>query len=43
MLTLVGGRQRTLEEFRRLAKTAGLTLRSSQLLATGNSLVEIAR
>ncbi len=43
MLTLCGGRQRTLEEFRRLAKSTGLTLRSSQLLATGNSLVEIAR
>ncbi len=32
MLTLTGGRQRTLEEFRSLAESVGLTLRSSQLL-----------
>jgi 2,7-dihydroxy-5-methyl-1-naphthoate 7-O-methyltransferase len=41
MLTLGGGRQRTLDEFRRLAESAGLTLRSSTPLATGNSLVEL--
>lgn len=41
MLTLSGGRQRTLDEFRRLATSVGLTLRSSQQLATGNSLVEL--
>lgn len=40
MFTLSGGRQRTLDEFRRLAEPLGLALRSSQLLATGNSLVE---
>jgi 2,7-dihydroxy-5-methyl-1-naphthoate 7-O-methyltransferase len=43
MLTLVGGRQRTLDDFRRLGESVGLTLRSSQPLATGNSLVELAR
>lgn len=43
MLTLNGGRQRTLDEFRRLAESVGLALRSSQLLATGNSLVELGR
>ena len=43
MLTLTGGRQRTLDEFRRLAASAGLEVRSSQLLATGNSLVELRR
>lgn len=43
MLTLSGGRQRTLDEFRRLATSVGLALRSSQLLATGNSLVELVR
>jgi hypothetical protein len=41
MLTLVGGRQRTLTEFRQLAESAGLTLRSSQLLSSGESLVEL--
>jgi hypothetical protein len=41
MLTLSGGRQRTLEEFRRLAESVGLRLRSSRLLETGNSLVEL--
>jgi hypothetical protein len=40
MFTLVGGRQRTLDEFRRLGEAAGLALRSSWQLATGNSLVE---
>jgi 2,7-dihydroxy-5-methyl-1-naphthoate 7-O-methyltransferase len=43
ILTLTGGRQRTLDEFRRLAASAGLEVRSSQLLATGNSLVELRR
>jgi 2,7-dihydroxy-5-methyl-1-naphthoate 7-O-methyltransferase len=43
MLTLGGGRQRTLEEFRRLAAAVGMTLRSSTLLETGTSLVELGR
>jgi hypothetical protein len=43
MLTLVGGRQRTLDDFRRLADLVGLALRSSEPLATGNSLLELAR
>jgi len=43
MLTLSGGRQRSLDDFRRLCERVGLALRSSQLLATGNSLVELAR
>jgi 2,7-dihydroxy-5-methyl-1-naphthoate 7-O-methyltransferase len=41
MFTLGGGRQRTLGEFRSLAESVGLALRSSQLLATGNSLIEL--
>ncbi len=41
MLTLSGGRQRTLDEFRRVAESVGLTLHSSELLETGNSLVEL--
>ncbi len=43
MLTLSGGRQRTLDEFRGLAKSVGLELRSSRLLGTGNSLLELRR
>jgi hypothetical protein len=43
MLTLSGGGQRTLDEFLRLAESVGLTMRSSQPLATGNSLVELGR
>jgi hypothetical protein len=43
MFTLTGGRQRTLDEFRRLAASAGLEVRSSRPLETGNSLVEIGR
>jgi hypothetical protein len=43
MLTLTGGRQRTLDEFRRLAQSAGLELRASHPLETGNSLVELRR
>ena len=41
MFTLGGGRQRTLDEFRRLAESVGLELRSSQRLTTGNSLIEL--
>jgi 2,7-dihydroxy-5-methyl-1-naphthoate 7-O-methyltransferase len=41
MLTLVGGRQRTLSEFLQLAESVGLTIRSSQVLSTGDSLVEL--
>ena len=43
MLVVSGGGERTLEEFRRLAERAGLEVRSSQLLSTGNSLVELGR
>lgn len=42
MFTLGGGRQRTLDELRGLAESAGLALRSSQPLTTGNSLVELS-
>jgi hypothetical protein len=38
MLTLTGGRQRTEDEFRRLAESVGLELWSSRPLATGNAL-----
>jgi 2,7-dihydroxy-5-methyl-1-naphthoate 7-O-methyltransferase len=41
MFTLGGGRQRTLDESRRLAESVGLALRSSELLTTGTSLVEL--
>jgi 2,7-dihydroxy-5-methyl-1-naphthoate 7-O-methyltransferase len=41
MFTLTGGRERTVDEFRKLAKATGLTLRSAQPLATGNSLIEL--
>jgi 2,7-dihydroxy-5-methyl-1-naphthoate 7-O-methyltransferase len=41
MFTLGGGRQRTLDELRRLAESVGLELRSSQRLTTGNSLTEL--
>jgi hypothetical protein len=41
MLTLSGGQQRTLSEFRQLAESAGLTIRSSRALSSGNSLVEL--
>jgi hypothetical protein len=41
MFTLGGGRQRTLGEFRSLAESQGLAVRSSQLLETGNSLLEL--
>jgi hypothetical protein len=42
MLTLGGGRQRTLEEFRSLAESVGLKLQSARLLETGNSLLEFS-
>jgi 2,7-dihydroxy-5-methyl-1-naphthoate 7-O-methyltransferase len=41
MLTLTGGRQRTEDEFRRLAESIGLELRSTHPLTTGNSLIEL--
>jgi 2,7-dihydroxy-5-methyl-1-naphthoate 7-O-methyltransferase len=41
MLVLGGGRQRTLDEFRALAESVGLKVRSSLPLATGNSYVEL--
>jgi hypothetical protein len=41
MLTLTGGRQRSLEDFRRLAGGAGLELRASDALPTGSSLLEL--
>jgi 2,7-dihydroxy-5-methyl-1-naphthoate 7-O-methyltransferase len=41
MLILSGGRQRTLTEFQQLAQSAGLTIRSSQVLSTGTSVVEL--
>jgi hypothetical protein len=43
MLTLTGGRERNLDDFRRVASAAGLELRSSVLLASGSSLLELAR
>jgi hypothetical protein len=43
MLTLTGGRQRTLDEFRRLAESAGLELRSAEPLTTGDMLIELRR
>jgi 2,7-dihydroxy-5-methyl-1-naphthoate 7-O-methyltransferase len=41
MLTLGGGRQRTLGEFKRLAESVDLELRSSRLLDTGDSVLEL--
>jgi hypothetical protein len=41
MFTLTGGRQRTLDEFRRLAQSAGLEVRSARPLTTGTSLLEL--
>jgi hypothetical protein len=43
MLTLSGGKQRTLQDFRRLAESCGLTLVADTLLSSGNSLIELAR
>jgi O-methyltransferase domain len=41
MLTISGGRQRSLDDFRRLAEQVGLEIRSSTPLSTGNSLLEL--
>ena len=41
MFTLGGGRQRSLDDFRRLAKSAALEVRSSKPLTTGNTLIEL--
>jgi hypothetical protein len=41
MFALGGGRQRTLDEFRALAESVGLKVRSSLPLATGSSFVEL--
>ena len=41
MFTLGGGRQRSLDDFGRLAESVGLELRSSRPLSTGNSLLEL--
>jgi hypothetical protein len=41
MFTLAGGRQRSLEDFARLAESVGLETRSSTPLSTGNSLLEL--
>jgi len=43
MLTLTGGKQRTLADFRRLAEACGLALVSETPLSNGNSLIELAR
>jgi 2,7-dihydroxy-5-methyl-1-naphthoate 7-O-methyltransferase len=41
MFTLGGGRQRTADEFRRLAESVGLELRSAKPLTTGNTVIEL--
>ena len=41
MFTLAGGRQRSLDDFGRLAESVGLKIRSSKALGTGNSLLEL--
>jgi 2,7-dihydroxy-5-methyl-1-naphthoate 7-O-methyltransferase len=41
MFTLTGGRQRTLDEFRRLAQSVGLEIRSTRPLMAGTSLLEL--
>jgi 2,7-dihydroxy-5-methyl-1-naphthoate 7-O-methyltransferase len=41
MLTLAGGRQRSLDDFGRLAESVDLEIRSSTPLSTGNSLLEL--
>jgi hypothetical protein len=41
MLTLTGGRQRTLDDFRRLGESAGLALGSAEPLGPGGMLVEL--
>ena len=43
MLTLSGGKQRTLEDFQRLGAAYGLTLVGDTPLASGNSVIELAR
>ena len=43
MLTLTGGRQRTRADFERLGAASGLSLRSSVPLASGSTLLELAR
>jgi hypothetical protein len=43
MLTLTGVRQRTLDEFRQLAASVGLEVRSSRPLLYDNSLIELRR
>lgn len=43
MLTLTGGRQRSVDEFGRLAQACGLELRSVRRLDTGTSLLELGR
>jgi 2,7-dihydroxy-5-methyl-1-naphthoate 7-O-methyltransferase len=43
MFTLTGGRQRTLDEYRRLARSVGLEVRSTRPLTTDTSLVELRR
>lgn len=43
MLTLAGGRQRSLDDFRRLGAACGLPRWVETPLATGNSLVELSR
>jgi 2,7-dihydroxy-5-methyl-1-naphthoate 7-O-methyltransferase len=43
MFTLSGGRQRSQEDFGRLAQSVGLEIRSSTPLSTGNSLLELRR
>jgi hypothetical protein len=41
MFTLSGGRQRSLDDFGRLAESVGLEIRSSTPLSTGNALLEL--
>lgn len=41
MLTLAGGRQRSLADFRRLAQAVGLDLHAAERLATGSSLLDL--
>ena len=41
MFTLAGGRQRSLDDFARLAESVGLEIRSAKPLHTGNSLLEL--
>jgi hypothetical protein len=43
MLTLGGGKQRSLADFGRLAEASGLTLARETPLASGNSLIELVR